>query len=1028
MIEYLISKRKITLLFFSMIIATGILSFLQLPRQQEPDVIVNQAIVKTIYPGAPAEKVEQTVTKKIEQHIKELQGIKTISSSSANGYSFILVEANDGVDYKKKWDELRKKVKDAEADLPDDAEQPIINDDLNRQAIYTFNLTAQSRERLYSLRETVNIWKDQLRTVPGVADVSIGGLPEQEVRVDVDTKKLQQFGITWTRVMAALQEENDKAPIGDLTIKNRIYQLKLPDTYKLEELNRVIITRSTDGFPVYLQDIGRAYLTTERVKTYVYHNGKPAIVMGIIVEKGTDIPSLQARVDNMVQTLQKSLPVWAKVEPVYSANKEINTLFDDLTREILIAVVAVLFVCTLGLNFITALMVAVAIPISMASGLLFLPFLNITLNDITIYSLIMVLGILVDDAVVVNDNIERRLFMLRESPYSACVNGAGEVSISIVTATMATIFSFGPLLFLPGDVGQFIRPIPIVISLTMLASMAMSLTIIPIFRQWYERRRQKKAEERKHSGLLGRQINLLTHWYANKLMPRMLKHPLRTGLIGVLLGTLAYGLIPLIPVELFPDKKREELPLLISLPQGSDVQYTERLTRELQDWVSRQPGVKEVTAVAGARAGLWYGKGVELEDVADENAMIMAKLDTQKVKPQEAADRWSEEFKQKYPGVNINPSILKDGPPVGDAITVHIYGDDIGKLRQLSQQVRDRISKVPGARNIQDNFGMDRYALEFQVSKDMMDQKLVNYNDLSSTLRLVSEGNKVSEFDNGKDLIDIRLYAEKPEENPLSVFQHMTVANARGEQIPLTEIAAIKPSFAIQTIPHRNLSRVVTITGDVHNRTATEVMNDVTRVLSKMKLPDGYRWEIGGETSEQTDIFINLGKLSIVVFFLILIQIAMQFYSISLPFLVMSTVYLAIAGSMIGLFVTRTPLGFMSMLGCISLSGIVVRNGIVLIDFIEEARKTGTELVQAVIQAGEARLRPILLTSMTAIAGLMPLALSGDPLFTPLATAIISGLLLSTPLTLIVVPSLYTVLAGCKERIRAKKAQERADR
>lgn len=1023
MIEYLLKKRKITLLFFVMVIITGFLSFLQLPRQQEPDVIINQATVTTIYPGAPAEKVEQTVTKKIEQRIKELQGVKNITSSSGSGYSFILVEAEDGVDPKKEWDELRKKVQDAESDLPDEAEKPVVNDDLNRQAFYTLHLTADSQDQLYSLRETVKSWKDRLRTVPGVADVTVGGLPEQEARVEVDTRRLAQYGITWTQVVEALKSENEKTPTGDLSIKGRIYQLKLPDTYRLEDLNRVIVTRSAGGFPVYLQDVGRAYLATEKVKTYVYHNGRPAIVMGVIVEKGTDIPSLQASVDKMLPALQKSLPVWAEVEPVYSSNREISALFGDLKREMLIAMGAVLFICTLGLNFIAALMVAIAIPISMAVGLLFLPPLGITLNNITMYSLIMVLGILVDDAVVVNDNIERRLFMLRESPLAASVNGAREVSLSILTATMATLFSFGPLLLLKGDIGQFIRPIPTVIIFTMLASMAMSLTIIPIFRRWYERGRyQDKAFDRKPAGLLGRRLKQLTGWYANKLMPRMLRHPLRTGLTGVLIGTLAYGLIPFIPVELFPDKIREELPLLITLPKGSDVEETRRIAVEVQGWVSGQPGVKEVEASAGARAGLWFGQGEGLTDVADENAMVMARLDTKKVKLEEAADRWGKELRQKYPGVDFNPLIIKEGPPVGDPITLHIYGDDIGELRQLSQQVRDRISRVPGASNIQDNFGMDRYSLEFQVNKAMMEQRLVSYSELSRTLRLVSEGITVSQFDTGKDLIDIKLYAEKSGGDPVAVFQHLTVASAAGEQIPLSEIATVRPSFAIQAIPHRNLARVVTITGDVQGRTATEVMNDVKQIMGEMELPDGYRWEVGGETSEQTDIFIDLGKLSIVVFFLILIQIAMQFYSISIPFLVMSTVYLAVAGSMIGLFITRTPLGFMSMLGCISLAGIVVRNGIVLIDFIEKARRAGSELGQAVIQAGEARLRPILMTSLTAMAGLMPMALSGSSLFRPLAITIISGLLLSTMLTLIVVPSLYTALAAHKERRKAGKA------
>lgn len=1025
MIEFLLRKRKITLLFFFMVVSAGLLSFVSLPQQEFPDVTINVAVVTTIYPGASAEKVEQTVTKKIEQRIKELQGIKTITSSSGNGYSSIVVEAKDGVDPKQKWDELRKKVKDAEADLPGEAKQPVINDDLNKQSFYTFNVTADNREQLLSLRDTLKTWKDQLRTVPGVAEVSIAGLPEQEIRVDIDPKKLQQFKINWTQVMLALQAENEKVPIGDYNINGRIYQLKLPNTYEIDDLNRVIISRTAEGFPVYLKDIGRAYLTTEKVSSYAYHNGKPAVIMGLGVEKGTDVPTLHARVDRMMNTLQKTLPVYAHVEPVFSQRHQIDELFNGLKKEMLIAILAVLFVCTLGLNFVTASIVAFAIPISIAVGLLFLPFLNITINNMSVYAIIMVLGILVDDAVVVNDNIERRLFDLKERPLAASINGAREVSVSILTATLATIFSFGPLMFLRGNSGEFIRPIPVVISLTMLASMIMAVTIVPIFRNWYERRRLLPADgESKPAGLLGGHITRLSAWYAGRLMPVMLKRPLRTGLTGVFIGTIAYALIPFIPVDLFPVADRAELPVLINLPKGSDIEETNRITREVEAWVSGQPDVTSVMAVSGGYAYQWFGGGTDLSDVSEETAMVMAMVDTKRVDQTVVAEQWREELKQKYPGVDLNPYLITTGPPVGDPISVHIYGTDIGQLRQLSQEVKDRISKVPGAYNIQDNFGIDRYALEFQVNKAMMDQRLVNYADLSRTLRLVSEGITVSQFDDGKELIDIEMYMEKGEGDPMTVFQHLTVANARGEQTPLTELVVIKPSFSLQNVPHRNLSRVVTITGDVHNRTATEVMTEITQFLSQLELPEGYRWETGGEMSEQTDIFADMGRLSVVVLFLILIVIAIQFNSLSLPFLVMSTVYLAVAGGLIGLFVTRTPLGFMSMMGFISLAGIVVRNGIVLIDFIEQARKKGVELKQAVIHAGEARLRPILLTSLTAVAGLTPLALSGDPLFTPIATTIISGLLLSTMLTLIVVPSLYTVLAGWKDMRMSLRRQK----
>jgi multidrug efflux pump subunit AcrB len=1020
-IEYILKKRKITILFFVMVVAVGFLSLLQLPRREEPDITVDLAIVTTTYPGAPPEKVEQTVTKKIEQKIKELQGVKTITSTSGFGYSSIQVYSSDGVDPKELWDELRKKVKDAEADLPDGAEKPVINDDLFSNSFYTLNITADSRDRLYSLMDTLKIWRDQLRTLPNVADVTIGGIPDQEVRVDVDPQRLLHYGIPWTQVLAAVKSDNQRVPIGDLSIEGQIYQLKLPETYQVEELNRVIVSRTGEGFPVYLKDIGRAYLYNGDEKVFLYQDGKPAAVLGIVVERGTDIPSQQARVDNMLEALKKTLPPWASVEPVYVQSDDVNTLYGDLQKEMIIAIAAVLLVCTLGLNLITSVIIAFAIPISMAVGLIFLPPLGITLNTMSIFGLIIVLGILVDDAVVVNDNIERHRFVLKESPFSASVNGTREVSVSIITATMATVFSFGPLYFLQGGSGEFIRPLPVVVALTMLASMVMSLTVVPIFRQWYEERRGRKAAgEEKPAGLLGRQLNSLAGWYGNKLMPGMLKRPLKTCLSGVFIGTLAYGLVAFTPVDLFPSEDTDALPIYVRLPQGTDIEETHRVVKDLRDWIGQQPGVKSVVACAGGRADLFTGEGTSIDGLSPNEGELVVKFDLNKAKPQEVAGPWQEEFNGMYPGVSINPMVLEAGPPVGDPISINLYGDDIGKLRTLAQQIKEGISRVPGTYDLKDDFGADRHTLEFQVNKTMMDEKLVNYTDLSRTLRLAGEGLKVGEFDSGKDLIDINLYSSKSGADPMLMFQGLTVPNARGEQIPLAEIAAVKPSFGIQAIPHRNLSRVVTITGNVRDRTASEVMNDIMPILNSMVLPEGYRWDIGGEMSEQSGIFINLGKLSIVVFFLILILMATQFNSLSLPPLIMSTVYLSVAGSIIGLFATRTPFGFMSMLGIISLAGIVVRNGIVLIDFIEKARAAGMELKEAVIRAGEARLRPILLTTSTATAGLLPMTLLGDPFFNSMGMTIISGLIFSTMLTLIVLPSAYIVLAGYRDKRKAR--------
>jgi multidrug efflux pump subunit AcrB len=1014
MIQYLLERRKITIVFFIMAIFIGFLSFFQLPKQQSPDVIIDVALVTTVMPGASPEKMEQTVTKKLEQRIKELQGIKSIESTSAFGYSVIVVEAESGVDPAEKWDELRKKVKDAEAELPPDANQPVINDDLARAAFYTFNITADNAGQLYQLRSILKTWKEQLGTLPSVSQVTIVGLPDQEVRIELDSNKLRLYNIAWAQVMGAVKAENERIPIGTMKIEGTTYQLKLPNSYELDQLNQIVVGKTAQGFPVYLQDIGRAYLTSVETSIYAFHNGKPALVMGLGVEKRTDAPSTQKNIDAMIGKLKESLPPGVTMEPVYSQSEKVSNTFSDLFREMAFAIMAVLFVCTLGLNFSTAVMVALAIPISMAIGLIFLPYLGITINEISVYGLIVVLGILVDDAVVVNDNIERHLSVLKRSPFSSAIEGAREVSLSILTATLSTVFAFGPLLFLTGIMGDFIRPMPVVISLTMLASMIMSLTIIPIFRYWYEDRRQLlKAVPDKPAGLLGSQLNQLTTWYAHTLMPKILRRPLKTGVVGVLIATLAYGLIPFIPVELFPEANWEQMPIFIHMPVGSSVEETEQVVAGIREYLAQEKGVKEVYSSSGGQVQGWFGGGIGADGGA-ENGFVVVKLDTKLVDQAQLVKSWGYALGKKYPGVEIIPYQIKSGPPVGKAISLNLYGDDIQTLRDLSQQMKDKISKVPGAVNVQDNFGLDAYTLEFQVNREMMKQKMVNYTDLSRTLRLVSEGISLGEYDDGNELIDMVLYIESLDHDPMAVFQSLSVPNAMGEQIPLLQLTTVKPAFGIKGIPHRNLSRVVTITGDVQGRTATEVMDDIQVLLGEIQFPEGYRHDVGGEMNYQADMFSDLGKLSIFVFFLIFILIAMQFYSLSLPLLVMSTVYLAVAGSLIGLFATRTPLGFVSMMGMIALAGIVVRNGIVFIEFIERSRQAGHELKEAVALAGEARLRPIVLTSATAVAGLTPLAFSAQPLFTPLATTIISGLIFSTLLTLLVVPALYTVLAQWK--------------
>lgn len=369
------------------------------------------------------------------------------------------------------------------------------------------------------------------------------------------------------------------------------------------------------------------------------------------------------------------------------------------------------------------------------------------------------------------------------------------------------------------------------------------------------------------------------------------------------------------------------------------------------------------------------------------------------------------------------------GVSVGKAVSIRILGDDLEEIRSLTDKVKLAIADTPGTYGITDSIGVENYALNFVVNKQAMDQYKVSYENLTRTLLMMGSGISVGDFDNGEDLIDIKLYMkDSTNASPTALFQQVSITNSAGTQIPLSQVVEMKPSFAIQQIDRYNLTRVNTIEADANGRTATEVMQELEPKIQQINFPEGYTWDVGGATSSQTDTFTDLGQLFVVVIFLIIILIMIQFYSLSIPMIIMTTVYLAAAGGILGLFITRTPIGFMSVMGIIALAGIVVRNGIVLIEFIEDARHEGMELTDAIISAASARFRPILLTSLTAIVGMIPIATVGELLFRPLGVTIIFGLVFSTILTLFVVPSLYMVVARRKLKKAARKEERKQQR
>jgi multidrug efflux pump subunit AcrB len=1019
-IDFVVRKKKITILIFVICMIGGVFNFFTMPRQETPDVTSYSAVVTTVLPGATPENVENTVTKKVEEKIKEMQGIKSITSDSRESVSIVTVELNKNQKPKEKWNELRKKVQDVEAELPEAAKKPQVNDDLAKSYVQALNITGNSLEDLYNARSYIDKWKDQLKTVQGVADVKVVGLPEKQVRVDLDTQKMYSYGVSWKVVAGAIKGDRDKTPLGNLDNENHRYQLKLDESYDPKTLNQIIVSTTKEGNPIYLSDIGKAYMSTEKNDHYVYHNGKPAVGMTIICETGRDIPSTQKKVTEKLDSFKNSMIAGIQFENVYSINERLNEMFSSLAKEMIIAIASVLIVCSLGLSFIDSLMVAIAIPISMSIGLMLAPAFGVTFNQMTIYALIVVLGILVDDAVVVNDNIDRHILELGESVEEAAINGPKEVIISILTATLATVCTFVPIAFLPGMTGEFAWPLPVIVCLSMLASMAMALTIIPIFRQWYGKREGKK-DKNKPDGLLGNQIKKLTNLYVSKLMPKVLKNPLKFIAMATVITLAAYSLLSIIPIQLFPKADRAEFLINVTNQTGSSIKDTKVLVEDISKWVSSQPNVELVSAYAGGPAPAMFATDENIED-KEQSGQIVVKIDTKKESAERLIDKWNDEFKKLYPKAEVVSKSLQAGFSVGKPVEIRLYGEDIEKLRDITQEVEGKLKAINGVTNVKNNIGIDNYSYKIEVNKPVMDKMHVNYSDITSTIRLVNDGIVVDKFEDKNDVSDIVIYSNKSNEDPMVDFEKLSVPNALGEQIPLKQLVKITPAFSINSIPHRNLERYVQVSAGVTGKTtAAAAMKEIEQEMNKINLPDGYTWEAGGETVESVDIFADVIKLLAIAAILIIVLIILQFYSFTIPTIIASTFFLAFGGSVMGLFITGKSLGFMAMLGVITLIGIVARNGIVLIEFIENERKNGVGIHQAVINAGEARLRPVLLTAITAIVGLVPMAIAGEVLFKPMAIAIIFGLMYATILTLIVVPAIYVMIDKWKKKFKNSK-------
>ncbi|MGI8315322.1 efflux RND transporter permease subunit [Halobacillus mangrovi] len=1014
----LLQYNKIVWVFIVLLIFTGIFTYFQLPKREIPEININVASISTVYPGATPQEMERTVTNPIEQELLNVQGVDEVTSASTTGFGTITATLSGEADSNTVNSKIRQIVSDVSRGFPDEVQDPEVNTDLTTSSVASYHLLANSDEDLYDLREKIETWRTELTSITGVESLLVKGLPEQKVAVQLDNEQLQENQLAPFQVIESINKEIAPSAIGTQQENGQIYQLIFNKYSDIEELEKLSVGTTPEGEPITLQEVGSITFTNKDADDLISVNDQSALSITVLAKEGVNISSLQEEITAKVEDLEKELPSSVSVEQFYTQSTIIEEVFNNLISSFSISLIAVIIIMVLGLPISSALLVALAIPISIIIGLIPLPYVGVDLNQISIIGMIIAIGILVDDAIVVNDNIQRR-FQMGDKPLEGTVRGVREVGKSIVTSTLMIIFSFFPLTFLSGTNGDFIRALPSVLIFTVLASTIMALTFIPTV-QYARRKRRKKAAAKQ--GLLGDLFNWLERFYADTLLPKITKKPWITSITGLVICALLAMLVIKIPFEFFPAADRPEVTISVEYPQGTPIEETEKQLKEMEDFLKEnEDTITESAVYTGSGLPNLFSSG--LQRSGENTGQVLVRVDREKTSATAFINEWEEPLRDEFEDAEVFLETIVSGPPPSPPVQVKIQGPELDTLIEEANQAKSKLGKLEEAELATINAGSGQPFIRYNPDRDLLAENNIPIDQVTSQIQVANTGIPLGTFDNGVERLPIEVILNDGEPEGVNLEDLNVVSQSQsGNQPPasftLDEIITTEEIEQVGVIPHLDGKRTITIEAYPKEGSEQAFSNEANQVVETIKndLPEGYSLVETGQTDAQTEFFIEVSKLFVIVLFLIYLTIAVQFNSLLMPLLITGTVFLAITGAIIGLFVSGEPLSFLATLGIVSLSGIVVRNSVILIEFIEQNRSEYSSVIEAVIEAGRARIRPIVLTSLTSIAALTPIIFTGDVLFKPLAVSIVAGLMFSTVLTLLLVPAFYLIIKRPKKK------------
>ena len=1026
--RYAIDNRVVTFVAIALVAFSGVFAFRDLPRAEDPGFLVRNAVVRAQFPGAAPERVEYLVTDPIEKAIQQLPEVAHITSESRTGLSIVTVAIRESVtDLRPVWDNLRRKVEDATNDLPQGV-VPVVDDELGEVFGTVLTLTADgfSHSELEEIAEQVG---DVLLRIDDVAKVEIQGTQEERVFVDFDNARLSGLGLSAAQLQAILQSSNIIVSGGAVdTGAERIVLEPTGRFTSVDDIGRTLITLPGTRETVYLGDVAdirRGYVEPAREK--VRANGRPALALAVSMRAGGNIVRLGENIRATVADLERRYPVGVAFDILAFQPEVVDRSVSTFVNSILQAVGIVLACMLLSLGLRTGLVVATLVPMAMLTTLMLMQTLSIGLDKMSLVALIIALGLLVDNAIVMSESILVRM-RSGDDARTAALASSKELRIPLLVSSLTTVAAFLPIVLAESAVGEYTAPLAQVIAITLLSSWVLAITMIPLLCMIFlrvGRDRAARAGATAETGKDGKdgKDGFDTSFYRRYrgVLTLLLRRPLVTvlGAFGVLVATL--GLFRLVEQSFFPDSREVLFTGGFEFPHGTPFAYTEAAMLDIEGFLIEElaaredrEGVRNWAFFVGGgapRFNLGYRPAQPDPGYAAliGNASVFEALDA-------AIDRLREYVEANHPDIDVTLSGLATGPGGGTPVEVRLYGPDRDVLFELADGVKSRLATLPGTRNITDDWGKQTKKLIVEIDNARARRAGITNQDIAVSLRTALSGFPVTEYREGDKVIPVVLRSEVGEREDIGKLESINVYAQSGQNVALRQVADVVLTFEPSRILRRDRSKALSVLSDLDpgaGATAFGIATAIDGWLAEQQAdwPLGYGYEIGGTFESSAEANASIAEKLPLGGLLIVLLLVAQFNSLRKPLIIVLTIPLGLTGVVIGLLVTGQSFGFMTLLGVISLAGIVINNAIVLIDRIRiEIDDNGLAPGAAVVEAAQRRLRPILLTTGTTAGGLLPLWFGGDPLFVSMAVAILFGLVFATLLTLVFVPALYCLL------------------